>query len=119
MTTPLIAWFGWSGWIAALAFIAFAVLALWVWQKNKSNANLLTLIGAGALGLMYLCFSLKINLGDFFQILLAGGSVVLLIGYYLTVKPMVAEQMASLKSKMESLKDATAEKGGDEDKSGD
>ena len=39
MTTPLIAFFGWSVWIAALAFIAFGVLALWVWQKNKNNAN--------------------------------------------------------------------------------
>ena len=103
MTTPLVAFFGWSIWIAALAFIGFAVLALWVWQKNKNNANLLTLIGAAALGLMYLFMGLKINLGDFYQILLAAGSVGLLIGSYLTVKPMVEEQMASLKAKMESL----------------
>ena len=117
LNIPIAAFF-WGPFFAGLAFIALAVLALWVWQKNKNNANLLTLIGAAALGLGSFCVGVGIRLGDFYSILLAGGAIVLLIGYYLTVKPMVAEQMASLKAKMESLKDSTAEKSDDGDKGG-
>ncbi len=104
--------------IDALIWAAFGLINLWIWQKNKSLGNMLMLCGAGGIVLGRLVFAFSDFPSQFMALwvpLFGGASI--LVGFFMLSKPMIEAQMATLKAKMEGLKDATAEKtGGDEKK---
>jgi hypothetical protein len=83
---------------------AFATLNYWVWSKAKANGNLLMLIGSGLMALESLLgvFGVYLFVG-------AGGWVMIIevalivIGFYLSVKPMVEAQLHALTAKAQGV----------------
>jgi hypothetical protein len=74
---------------------AMAAMAFWVWKSAKGNAPLMTLIGAACLALVGLLPILGVY--DVMIFALAG-SILVVAGYYLTVKPIVDKRIADLKA---------------------
>ena len=105
MFTPILAVFLFEALLAGLVFAILALLNFWVWQKGKSMGNLLMLAGFGWLGLGWILMSFNTvllgwqNLG--WQEFLGAGAV--LAGFYLSVKPMVAAQIAALQAKAKNI----------------
>lgn len=100
--------------IDALIWAAFGVINLWIWQKNKAQGNLLMLCGAAAivLGRLSMAFSGERSMPSEFLVMWVPllGAAAILVGFFTLSKPLIEAQMAALKTKMESLKDATSEK---------
>jgi hypothetical protein len=95
--------------LTALLWAVIAVLNFWIWSKAKANPNLLMMIGAGWFALMSLFATFGTYLfGDpgWGSLL---GTAFLAIGFYLSVKPMVAANIANLQAK---VKDTMSKKGG-------
>ena len=86
-----------------LIWAVWVVLNLWIWQKSKSNGNLVMLVGAGFCTVSSLMGMLSPS-PSMITILMIG-LVVLTIGFYISVKPMVAAQIAALQAKMKSVTD--------------
>lgn len=105
MFTPILAALHFEGLLAGLVFAALALLNFWVWQKGKSTGNLLMLLGFGWLGLCWILFSFETvllgaaNYG--WQEFIGAGAI--LGGFYLSVKPMVAAQIAALQAKAKHI----------------
>jgi len=106
-----------------LMFLVWGVLFLmnlWMFQKTKGKGNMLMMVGAGCLALSSLISSFA-SVADpgtakflFFWLPFIG-AIVLVVGFYFTAKPVIDVHLDALKKK---LKDATAEKKGEEKKSG-
>ncbi len=101
-----------------LIFLVWAVMLvmnLWMFQKTKGKGNLFMLIGAGCLALPALLLSLS-HFADpgaarFFVLWLPLiGAVFIVLGFYLTAKPVVDAQIEALKKR---IQDAKAEKKAD------
>ncbi len=85
-----------------LAWAALAVLNFWMWQKGKAQSALLMLVGAAISAVMWLFAVLGVHIGDtgeFNWLLIAIGSVVFAFGFFTSVKPMVAANIAAMKEK--------------------
>ena len=100
-----------------LIFLVWAVLVvmnLWMFQKTKGKGNLFMLIGAGCLALPALLLSIS-HFADpgaarFFGLWLPLiGAVLIVLGFYMTAKPVIDVHIEALKKK---LHDATSEKKG-------
>jgi hypothetical protein len=83
-----------------LVWGVWVVLNLWIWQKAKATGNLLMMVGAGVMAVLSL-------LGAFGQFVGEGGFwlnffalLALTAGFYMSVKPMVAAQLAGLGTKL-------------------
>ena len=85
--------------LTGLVWAAMVVLNLWMWQKSKANSSLLMLIGSGLIGAPSLMGGFGIAFGGMGWMWMIG-STLLLVGFYLSVKPMVAAQLAALQSKV-------------------
>jgi hypothetical protein len=100
-----------EGVLTMLLWAVIAVLNFWIWSKAKANANLLMMIGAAwlALASLLLLFNavlLGVENYGWTQLLGVG---CLAAGFYLSVKPMVAANIAQLQSK---VKETMGKKGG-------
>ena len=107
--------------LLALVWGALLVLNLWIFQKTKARGNLLMIVGAALLALSGLLWAftgsevaelpgvtIRQYPDPFVAIWLPlAGAVLLLIGFYFTVKPMVETHIEALKKK---LQDVTADK---------
>ena len=100
-----------EGVLTMLLWAVIAILNFWIWSKAKANPNLLMMIGAGwlALASLLLLFNavlLGVQNYGWTQLIGVG---FLAAGFYLSVKPMVAANIAHLQAKM---KDTMSKKGG-------
>jgi hypothetical protein len=86
-----------------LLWLSWVVLNLWIWQKSKAQGNLLMMIGAALNAFVWLMFLFNANIGSGFFWLMFFGLLALTIGFFLSVKPMVAAQMAALGGKLKSV----------------
>jgi surface polysaccharide O-acyltransferase-like enzyme len=87
--------------LLVLVWAAMALMCLWVWQKTKAQGNLFMTIGAAAIALSRLITMLSDMPGSFVWYWMPFiGTCLLVAGYYLTVKPMIAGQLEALKSKV-------------------
>jgi hypothetical protein len=109
--------FGFSldGLLVTLLWAAIAVLNFWIWKQAKAKGNLLMMIGGG-----WMCLASFLAL---FKVVLLGwqnagwveliGVGCLAAGFYLSVKPMVAANIAHLQAKVKTtLHDTMGKKGG-------
>ena len=105
MLSPILAVFTFEALLAGIVFAALALLNFWVWQKGKSTGNLLMLVGFGWLGLCWILMSfgtVLLGMTNFaWQEFIGAGAV--LAGFYLSVKPMVAAQIAALQAKAKHI----------------
>jgi prolipoprotein diacylglyceryltransferase len=89
------------------SFLVWGVLALlnfWVWSKSKSQGNLLMCAGAAVAALAGLIGAISTPDGKFGMFWFPWiGHVLFAAGFYLSVKPMVAAQLAELKKKATDL----------------
>ena len=91
-----------EGLLLALIWGIWVVLNLWIWQKSKAKGNLLMLVGASILTLVGLMMFFEFGLSSVY-LLMWVGPFVLTAGFYLSVKPMVAAQIAALQAKAKAL----------------
>ena len=99
--------FTFDGLVEALVWAVWGVLNFWIWSKTKALGNLLMLIGSGVLSLHAFIWLFTWNGPGGWMRMLA--LLTLSAGFFLSVKPLVAAQLAALKSKMQNL---TAKKEG-------
>jgi hypothetical protein len=96
----LLALFTFELFLLGLVWAVMVLLNVWLYQKSKAQGNLLMLIGAGLLAFVSLLSGFGANLGMFvwgwFPIF---GAVLVVAGFYLTVKTLVAANIAALKEK--------------------
>ena len=85
--------------LTGLVWAGMVVLNLWIWQKSKANSSLLMLIGSALIAVPSLMQGLTINFGGILWLWLFG-SICVLAGFYMSVKPMVAAQLAALQAKV-------------------
>ena len=106
MDIPVLA-FVFKPFLIFLVWAVMLVMSLWMFQKTKSQGNLLMTIGAGCLGLSSLLWAFE-SFGEFqFFWLPFIGAILLVVGFYMTAKPVIDVHIAALKKK---LQDVTAEK---------
>lgn len=111
----LIAAFHFSLLLYVLLWAVLGVLNLWIWNKGKAQGNLLMMIGAFTSAGAWLIAMVSDAPGSFIGIwlpIIALG--VFVAGFYMTVSKLIEAQMAGVKAKLEKLKEATAEKDGDD-----
>lgn len=115
MPIPIVA-FVFESFLVFLIWAVMLVMNLWMFQKTKGRGNLFMLIGAGCLSLSALILSLAkfadpgaLTFVMFWLPLI--GAILLVLGFYMTAKPVVDVHIEALKKK---LKEATAEKKGEE-----
>ncbi len=96
--------------VLGLIWAVWAVLNLWIWQKTKSNANLLMLVGSGLMGVLWLINTFSYSGGSFWLHVL--GLVLLTAGFYLSVRPMVDAQIAALRAKIGQAAGGSKKDGG-------
>ena len=97
--------------LTGLLWAGMVVLNLWIWQKSKANSSLLMLIGSALIAVPSLMQGLKIEFGAIFW-LWTFGSALVLAGFYLSVKPMVAAQLAALQAKVKNAASNVTHKDG-------
>jgi len=102
MFSPILALGSFETLLTALIWGVWVVLNLWIWQKSKATGNLLMLIGAGVLALVDLLLFLLIFFSGMGTLMLIG-LVLLTAGFFLSVKPMVAAQIAALQAKAKHI----------------
>jgi len=114
MSIPILAAFHFEPFLVFLVWAVMLVMNLWMFQKTKSQGNLLMTIGAGCLALGSLLWTFKSfqSIGSFelFWLPLIG-AILLVIGFYITAKPVVDGQIEALTKK---LHEATTEKKAEE-----
>ena len=89
------------GFLLFLIWAIWAVLNLWIWQKSKATGNLLMLGGSAVLAVLYLLASFGVNIAwDAHYWLSLFSLIALTAGFYLSVKPMVAAQLAGIGTKL-------------------
>lgn len=113
MPYTVLAAFHFEPFLVFLVWGVMLVMNLWMFQKTKGRGNMLMLVGAGCLALSALLASFEtISTFVLFWLPLIG-AILLVIGFYLTAKPVIDTHIDALKKK---LKEATAEKKGEEKK---
>jgi hypothetical protein len=100
MITPLAVVF--ESLLTALVWAVWFLLNFWIWSKSKSNGNLLMMVGAGVMTVMSFLFFVEVYFGGYFWMQFIA-LLVLTAGFYLSVKPMVAAQLAALQAKMKNI----------------
>ncbi len=114
MASPVLA-FVFESFLVFLIWAVMLVMNLWMFQKTKSQGNLFMTIGAGCLGLgaLLLAFSSLESLPGKFEMFWLPfiGAILLVVGFYMTAKPVVDVHIETLKKK---LQEVTAEKKADE-----
>ena len=106
MPHPVLA-FMFEPFLVFLVWLVMLVMNLWMFQKTKAQGNLLMTIGAGALSLSALLIAFE-SWGKFQSFWLPFlGAILLVVGFYLTAKPVVDVHIEALKKK---IQEATAEK---------
>lgn len=115
MAIPVLA-FVFESFLIFLIWGVMLVMNLWMFQKTKGRGNLLMLIGAGCLALSALLYSIATfadpGTAKFVMFWLPLiGAVLVVLGFYMTAKPVVDVHIEALKKK---LSEATAEKKGEE-----
>ena len=114
MPQPVLA-FIFEPFLVFLVWGVMLVMNLWMFQKTKGKGNLFMMIGAGCLSLSALIFSFATIADEgtakfvMFWLPLIG-AVLLVLGFYTTVKPVVDVHIEALKKK---LSEATSEKKGE------
>lgn len=104
---PTLAAFAFEPFLVCLVWIVMLVFNLWMFQKTKGQGNLIMLVGAGILALVYLLWAFaSVSTFTLFWMPLIG-TIVLVFGFYKTAKPIVDQEIGALKTK---LHDVTAEK---------
>lgn len=85
--------------ILFLVWLAMAGMSFWVWTGTKGTPPLLTLIGSGifALQAFLLGFGITYEFASIWLTLAA--SVLIVLGYYFTVKPVVDKHLHDLRAK--------------------
>lgn len=107
--------FVFEAFLTMLLWAAIAVLNFWIWSKAKANGNLFMMIGAGWLAFAHLLGLFGVALlgwhnTGWVQLIGVG---LLAAGFYLSVKPMVAANIAHLQSKVKTtIHDTMGKKGG-------
>jgi hypothetical protein len=89
--------------LICLLWVVWVVLNLWIWQKSKASGNAAMMVGAGLLALVSLLNAFAAALGTTSFWLTLIGLIVLTIGFYLSVKPMVAAHLAGLQARMKAV----------------
>lgn len=90
-----------------LVWAVWTVLNLWIWQKAKATGNLLMMVGGAVVAVLSLLGAFGAHLAyDAYYWLLFLSFLALTAGFYLSVKPMVAAQIAALGSKVRAGADA-------------
>ena len=110
---PILAAFRFGSLLVFVIWGVMLVMNLWMFQKTKANGNLLMTIGAGCLGLsaLFMTFASWESMSEFMMFWLPFfGAILLVLGFYLTAKPVVDVQIEALKKK---IQEATAEKTGE------
>jgi hypothetical protein len=86
-----------------LTWAAWFVLTLWAWQKTKGTGYLLMMIGTAGLTLFDFLGALGTSISPEGVAWLGWICLVLIVvGFYLLVAPLVAGHIASLKSRMQA-----------------
>ena len=105
MLTPVLA-FVFESFLVFLVWAVMLVMNLWMFQKTKGRGNLLMLIGAGCLSLSAFIISIA-KIADpgtasfiLFWLPLIG-AILLVLGFYMTAKPVVDAQIEALKKKIQ------------------
>ena len=115
---PILAAFRFGSLLVFVVWAVMLVMNLWMFQKTKAQGNLLMTIGAGGLGLgtLYATFASWDSVSEFMMFWVPFfGAILLVLGFYLTAKPVVDVHVQALKKK---IQEATAEKqGGVEERS--
>ena len=114
MPHPVLA-FAFPSFLVFLVWGVMLLMNLWMFQKTKGRGNLFMLIGAGCLATSALILSFAKfadpGTAEFFLFWLPLiGSILLVLGFYMTAKPVVDVHIEALKKK---IQDATAEKKGE------
>ena len=91
--TPLLSFLAWG---------ALCVMSTWAWRRGKTAASLLTLIGALLLAVDSFFDGFGILFNDAHWIPLVG-SILVAVGYYLTVKPIVDAKIREIKAKRQAM----------------
>lgn len=99
MDLPVVAavYITFEGVLHALIWLAFAAMAFWAWSAGKAQAALMTLVGAGLIGLTALLALFGVFIVGMWPMVV--GSALVAYGYFLTVKPIVMAEVAKLKAK--------------------
>ncbi len=86
--------------LVCLVWVGMVVLNVWLWQKSKAQGNLLMLIGAALYAFVYLMGAFAVEVGRFVYFWFPlFGAILLVWGFYLTVKVLVAANIAALRTK--------------------
>ncbi len=98
MTLPVVAssiWYVPSG----LLWACVATLCFWIWRRSKSTGHLVMLVGAGWLALHYLLATFDWSLfgATHYDLQSLFGSALIAVGFYLSVKPIVAEDIGKVR----------------------
>lgn len=125
MPIPIVAFF-FEELLLALVWGALLLLTIWVWQKTKAQGNLLMMIGAAVLTLAAVLFAftgsetipgfgtIKAFPGSFVMFWMPFiGAILLLVGYYFTVKAMVDSHIEALKKKLHDVAGEKKTEGGE------
>ena len=83
--------------LALFVWISLAVMSFWIWKSAKAAASLLTMVGAAFLAVVAFC--LGFGIGEDLMILGAIGPALVVLGYYLTVKPTIDARVRELSAK--------------------
>ena len=85
-------WFLPSGFL----WVFLAALNFWVWRRSKSSGHLVMLLGAAWLAQHYVLATFNICLIGTanYDLAVVLGSLLFVIGFYLSVKPLVADDLA-------------------------
>jgi len=87
--------------LIGLVWAVWLVLNLWMWQKTKAQANLLMMLAAGLLTLTYVMRSFTWDApGTLIELIAV---VVLTVGFFLSVRPMVEAQLGKLRTRLHSV----------------
>jgi len=101
-----------------LVWAVMLVMSLWMFQKTKSQGNLLMTIGAGCLGLSALLVAFESygqGFGSFQLFWLPFiGAILLVVGFYMTAKAVIDVHIAALKKKLQEVTAEKAEKSAEE-----
>ncbi len=101
---PLLAEF--SFWLlpSGLLWAFLAALNFWVWRRSKSSGHLVMLLGAAWLAQHYVlgAFDMCVIGRSNYSLSVVLGSLLFAIGFYLSVKPLVADDLARARHWMKS-----------------
>ena len=89
----------WQGglFVMGLIWAVWVLLNFWIWSKTKALANLLMMVGSGALALAFILNSFNSGPEAWFHIL---ALLTLSAGFFLSVRPLIDAQLKALQAKL-------------------